>query len=307
MAYVGASTPQTGTTSSGTLSRDVYVDTLEHFGRSLVFMQYLNTQTIENGTGAQFIVEGKEDTADGHIAAYTAGAQVTVTAGTQDQRIINLDRPQHEARRIDKFDEKTQKYDVIAMQVRQISQNLAAKVDRKCAAAIEAASLATGLAGQGNGTVVVNTALPGGAAAAATPAGLGDEICESIFAAKAAIELNDVSDDVYVALNPTNYAYVVQSGKAVNADYSMGNGSFAGGTVMEVGGVRIVKTNNLPTTAGLIGLAFTANSAGLVKLWDVESSVTTQPDFLDAKLIVASFSNGVGTLSPQCAVSIKNV
>jgi hypothetical protein len=54
-------------------------------------------------------------------------------------------------------------------------------------------------------------------------------------------------------------------------------------------------------------LVFTSQAAGLVKLWDVQSKISEQPDFLDAKLITASFSNGVGTLRPNSAVSIKNV
>lgn len=307
MAYTGATTPETGTTSTNTLTRDVYIDTLDAYNRSLVFAQYIYKQTITGGTGGQFIVAGKEDTTDGSIATYTSGAQVDVTNGTQDERIINLDRPFYEARRIDRFKEATARYDVIQMQLKQIGANLAAKYDRKIAAAIEAASLATGRAGNGNGTVVVNTALPGGVAAAATPAGLGDEIAESVFAAVAAIRLSDDNSEVYVAMNPTNYSYLVQSGKAVNADYTNANGGYDTGKVMMVGGAKVVMTNQLPSTAGLIALAFCAEAAGSVELWGLETKISEQEDFLGAKLITGSLCNGVGVLRPNCAVSIKNV
>jgi hypothetical protein len=306
MAYTGATTPETGTTSTNTLTRDIKLDTLSAFTRSLVFAQYIYKQTISGGTGGQFIVEGKEDTADGSIATYTSGAQVDVTNGTQDERVINLDRPYYLARRVDKFKEMTANYDVLRMQLNQIGANLAAKQDRKIAAAIEAASLATGRAGNGNGTVVVNTALPGGAAAAATPAGLGDEIAESIFAAVAAIRGSDAVSEVYVAMNPTNYSYLVQSGKAVNADYTSANGGFDTGKVMKVGGANIIETNQLPSTAGLIALAFTEQAAGMVQLWDLKTDVAEQEDFLGAKLVTGSCCDGVGVLRPNCAVSIKN-
>lgn len=307
MAYTGATTPETGTTSTNTLTRDVYIDTLAAFNRSLVFSEYIYKQTIDGGTGGQFIVEGKEDTADGSITTYTSGAQIDVTNGTQDERLVNLDRPYYEARRIDRFKEATSRYDVIRMQLNQIGANLAAKRDRKIAAAIEAASLATGRAGNGNGTVVVNTALPGGVAAAATPALLGDEVAESIFAAVAAIQLSDANGDVYVALNPTNYSYLVQSGKAVNADYTSSNGGFDTGKVMKVGGANVVMTNHLPATAGLIALAFTAQAAGMVELWSLNTAIDEQEDFLGAKLVSGSCCDGVGVLRPNCAVSIKNV
>jgi hypothetical protein len=307
MAYTGATTPETGTTSTNTLTRDITLDTLLAYQRSKIFASLIYKQTISGGTGAQFIVEGKEDTTDGAITTYTSGAQIDVTNGTQDERLINLDRPYYEARRIDRFKEKTASYDVVRMQLSQIGGNLAAKQDRKIAAAIEAASLATGRAGNGNGSVVVNTALPGGAAAAATPALLGDEIAESIFAAVANIKTSDAIGEVYVAMNPVNYSYLVQSGKAVNADYTSGNGGFDTGRVMKVGGAMIVETNNLPTTAGLIGLAFTEQAAGMVQLWDLEIDSDEQEDFLKAKLISGSCCDGVGILRPNCSVSIKNV
>jgi hypothetical protein len=307
VAYTGSSTPNVGTTSTATLSRDIHVDTLLAYNRKTTFMDKIYTQTIQGGTGAQFTIEGKEDTDSTGTATYSAGTQVNITAGTQDQRVINLDRPTYVARRIDKFDEAVSNYDVMAMQVRQIGSKLANVIDRKISAAIEAASLATGLVGNGNGTVVVNTALPGGAAAATTAEGLGNEIIESIYAAVAAIRGKDNMDDVYVAMSPTNFQYLPQSLKIVSNDYTGGNGGLDSGMVAMVGGAKVFETNNLPTTAGLIALAFTDQAAGMVKLWDVNTKISEQPDFLDAKLITAYFSNGVGSLRPDAAVSIKNV
>lgn len=307
MAYTGASTPNVGTDSTKTLSRDIHIDVLMSFQRRTGFMDKIYTQTINGGTGGQFTIEGKEDTSATGTATYSAGTQVNITAGTQDERVINLDRPTYVARRIDRFDEAVANYDVMAMQNRQIGSKLANVIDRKISAAIEAASLATGLVGNGNGTVVVNTALPGGAAAATTPEGLGNEIIESIYAAVAAIRASDDFGDVYVAVSPTNYQYLPQSLKIVNKDYTGGNGGLDSGTVAMVGGAKVFQTNNLPTTAGLIALAFTEQAAGMVKLWDVKTKISEQPDFLDAKLITAYFSNGVGSLRPNSAVSIKNV
>lgn len=307
MAYTGSSTPNVGTDSTNTLSRDIHIDVVMSFQRRTGFMDKIYTQTITGGTGGQFTIEGKEDAVATGSAAYTAGSQVNITAGTQDERVINLDRPTYVARRIDRFDEAVANYDVMAMQNRQIGSKLANVIDRKISAAIEAASLATGLVGNGNGTVVVNTALPGGAAAATTAEGLGNEIIESIYAAVAAIRASDDYGDVYVAISPTHFQYLPQSLKIVNKDYTGGNGGLDSGTVAMVGGAQVFQTNNNPTTAGLIALAFTEQAAGMVKLWDVQTKITEQPDFLDAKLVTAYFSNGVGSLRPNSSVSIKNV
>lgn len=307
MAYTGASTPNVGSDTTNTLSRDVHVDVVTAYARKTSFLDKIYTQTIQGGTGAQFTIEGKEDAADTGAATYAAGGQVSITAGTQDEIVINLDRPTYVARRIDKFDEAVANYDVMAMQVRQIGSKLANVIDRKVAAAVEAASLATGLVGNGNGTVVVNTALPGGVAAATTASGLGDEIAESIYAAVAAIRTSDDMSDIFVAMTPTNYQYLPQSAKAANADFTNGNGGFDVGEVKEVGGAYVFQSTNIPATAGLIALAFSEQAAGMVKLWDVNTKITEQADFLDAKLVTAYFSNGVAPLRANCAVSIKNV
>lgn len=308
MAYTGANTPNTGTDSAADLTRDITLDVLQSFYRQTRFVDVIRTDNIPEGNAAgSFIIEGKEDTADTGIAAYTAGAQVSVGNGTQDEIIIPLDRPQYESRRIDKWDEAVARYDVEGMNVRQLGTKLANAVDRKCSAAVEASSLATGLVGNGDGTVVVNTALPGGVAAATTAEGLGKELIESIYAAGAAMEVNDVNEPKFCAVSPLNFQYLPQALTIVSNDYTSANGGLDIGDVKMVGGVTVFKSNNLPATAGLIALVFTAEAAGLAKLWDVKIDINKQPQFLDAKLINAYFSNGVAALRPQCAVSIKNV
>ena len=308
MAYTGVGTINTGTTSAGDLSRDVQLDVLASFQRSLVFAQLLYKKQVPDGaSGAQFIIEGKEDDADTGLATYTAGAQVDITNGTQDERLIALDRPFYQARRIDRWDAVVANYDSIGMNVRQMGAKLGASIDRKAAAAVEAASLATGLANNGNGVVVTNTALPGGLAAATTAAGLGNEIAESIFASVAAIRDNDDEGDVYIVMNPTNYSYLVQSDRAVNSDFTNGNGGFDTGSVKTVGGAYVFQSNNVPATAGLIALAFTEQAAGISELWGVQSKIGEQQEFLDAKLLTAYYSNGMGVLRANSAVSIKNV
>ena len=307
MAYTGATTPNVGSDTTNTLSRDVHITTLQSFYRKTMFIDKLMSQSISGGTGGQFTIEGKEDTVDTNVVSYTAGTQVNVTGSTQDEIVINLDRPQYIARRIDKFEEAVANYDVLAMNLRQIASKLANVVDRKAAAAVEAASLATGLVGNGNGTVVVNTALLGGVAAAATAEGLGDELAESIYAAVAAIRENDDMSDVWVGMSPTNYQYLPQSAKAANSDFTNGNGGFDVGEVKDVGGAMVFQSTNIPATAGLVALAFTEQSAGIVKLFDVSTKVTEQADFLDAKLVTSYFSNGMAALRAGSTVSIKNV
>ena len=308
MAYTGATTPNVGTDSTNDLTRDITLDVLQAKERQTRFADLIRVDTLSEGAAAgSFIIEGKEDTTNGNLASYTAGTQVNVNNGTQDEITIALDRPQYESRRIDQWDAAVARYDTLAMNVRQLGTRLANAIDRKVSAAIEASSLATGLVSNGNGTVVTNTALPAGAAAAATAELLGKEIIESIYAAVAAMEANDVMDEVYVGMSPANFQYLPQALTIVSSEYTSANGGLDIGDVKMVGGATVFKSNNLPSTAGLIALAFTGEAAGMVKLWDVKTDINEQPEYLNAKLINAYFSNGVAALRPQCAVSIKNV
>lgn len=308
MAYTGSTTPSIGTDSAADLKRDITLDVLEAKERQTRFVDLLRTDVIDGGaSGGSFIIEGKEDAVDGNLASYPAGTQVNVNNGTQDEITISLDRPQYESRRIDKFEQAVARYDTLAMNVRQLGTRLANAIDRKASAAVEASSLATGLVSNGNGTVVTNTSLAGGAAAATTAEGLGKEMIESIYAAVAAMETNDVMDEVYVGMSPTNFQYLPQALTIVSSDYTSNNGGLDIGDVKMVGGATVFKSNNLPATAGLIALAFTSEAAAVVKLWDIKLDINPQPEFLDAKLINAYFSNGMGALRPQAAVSIKNV
>lgn len=308
MPYTGSTIPNAGTDSAADLKRDVTLDVLEAKERQTRYADLIRVDTIGEGAASgAFIVEGKEDTTNGNLAEYPAGTQVNVNNGTQDEIIIPLDRPQYESRRIDKFEQAVARYDTLAMNVRQLGTRLANAIDRKCSAGVEAASLATGLVANGDGTVIVNTALPAGVAAATTAEGLGKEIIESIYAAVAAIRANDVQDEIYVGMSPSNFQYLPQALTIVSDDYTNANGGLDIGDVKMVGGATVFTSNNLPSTAGLIAQVFCAEAAAMVKLWDIKVDINPQPDFLDAKLINAYFSNGVGALRPQCSVSIKNV
>ena len=305
MAYDGNTNPNIGSDSAADLTRDITLDVLQAFERKTRFMDLIRVDNIPEGSAAgSFIIEGKEDTDDGALTEYPAGSQVNVSNGTQDEIIIPLDRPQYESRRVDKWKQAIARYDTIAMNVRQLGTRLANAIDRKIAAAVEASSLATGLVANGDGTVVVNTAI---VVPMTDPEATGKAFAQAIYAGLAAMRENDVEEEAYVACSPTLYSSLPQALITIDSDYTSGNGGYDIGEVKMVGGAKVFATNNNPTTAGLMALMFTSEAAGMSKLWDVTIDINEQPEFLNAKLINAYFSNGVAALRPQCAVSIKNV
>jgi len=303
-AFDGASTPNTGTDTSNTLSRDIHVGVLESFKRRPTVADMIDSRTVSGGTGAQFTVEGKEDDVDTGVDNYVAGSKIKVSNGTQDELVINLDRPQYVARRIDDWDAAVANYDVMAMNQRQVGSKLLNVVDRKAVAAVKlSAAATTNLVNNGTNTVVSATAIASGA----TPEARGDALAGAIYEASASIRENDDFGELYAIMTPSNYNLLVQSNKAVNADFTNGNGGFDSGTVYQIGGITMVQTNNFPADAGLECIVFGEQAAGIVKLWDIKTKVVDDPDYLSAKRLQAFFSNGMAPLRPQSACQIVSV
>ena len=323
MAYTGAATVLTGATSASDLSRDVYIETLEAFNRTVVGLNLVRKQTIQSGKAGQFIIGGK--TSEDYIGTaypqatgsdtYARGSQVDVAEAEMDERTILIARPTYVAKRIDQFEERVAHYDVRSIITNQMGEILANKVDRQVFDTITAAALKIDITGNTVSTALVHN--PDAPVIAAitytgTAKAKGDLLAEAIFEAAAGLISNDVMETPVCVLNPIDYANLVQSDRAVNADYTNGNGGIDSGTVMEVAGVRIMRSNNLKgnnggvagTSEKLLGLVFTSEAAGVLELIGMTTNQEKQIDFLDATLMTAYYANGMGVLRPECAVAI---
>ena len=314
MAYTGAATVLTGGTSTNDLSRDVYVETLEAFNRTLVGLNLVRRQTIQSGKAGQFIIGGK--TSESALpATYARGAQIDITDAALDERTILLARPVYEAKRVDQFEERVAHYDTRSIITNQMGEALGNKVDRQVFDTILSAALDIDISGNTVSSALVDNPDAGTIAAityTGTATAKGDLLAGAIFEADALLKENDVMEQSYCVVSPSQYAELVQSTKAVNADYTSGNGGFDSGTVMMVGGVEILRSNNLKGNTGgaagaaekLLGLVFTSEAAGVLELIGMTTNQEKQIDFLDATLMTAYYANGMGVLRPECAVAI---
>ena len=299
----------TGATSGSSLGLKVFMEVQEAFDRTNVFMDLITTKTISSGASAQFIIGGL----DGAIAKVQArtggdtelGEEIAVNPIKMDERVIVIDDTVYDARRIDGKEEKIAAYDVRGPVTSMIGEVLARNIDTKIMAQLGLAAEDTGLAGNPDApAVIVNTVITSGTSAKDK----GDALAESIFEAEAALRDNEVTGEIYCAVSPMNYAYLVQSGNGVNADYTSGNGGFDKGTIMEVAGVKIVKTTNMAAATNiesLVGMMFTKEAVGLVNL--VGLTAESNYDFNRfATLVSGRFALGVGTLNPSCCVAIAS-
>ena len=307
MAYQPAAADIISNGSGTDLSRDVYIETLEAFNRTLVALPLVRRQTISSGNAGQFIIGGKTSDST-QPDTYDRGTQVDVTEVEFDERTIILARPVYEAKRVDQFEEKVAHYDVRTIITNNMGEALANKVDRMVFDQIFAASSGTGLASNPDAATLLAITYTGTAVAK------GNVLADAIFDAAALIRTNDVMDDLYVAVSPTEYSAIVRSDRAVNADFTNGNGGFDTGKVMQVGGVTLVQSNNVKGTAGgtggatekLLGLVFSSEAVGVLELIGMTTNQEKQIEFLDSTLMTAYYANGMGVLRPECAVSIMS-
>jgi hypothetical protein len=228
------------------------------------------------------------------------------------ERIINIDALEYFAMAVDKFEEKVLHFETRGELAKQAGEALAVKIDKAVAALLVTASQTSGTIGgsavQADGTEVNNDGIDTG-----TPKAKGDALIEAVFQAVAEMEAKDVAGEKYLVVSPLVFSYLAQS-DAVNKDITSGdNGGINKGTVMEVAGIRIYKSNYIPTDSTvdvggvnkkLKALVFTAEAVAVAKLMDVTSEVNYLPEQL-ATLMTTYYSYGLGVLKPagSCVIT----
>lgn len=294
-------------------------EVLTTFETASVFKDLTLVRTIENGKSASFPITGTAST-----AYHTPGQNILadgsyISAVGHNERIINIDNLLLSSTFIAKIDEAMNHYDVRSIYTDEIGRALAKSFDRTLAQVIHLASsasaVAPGKAGAGSITITGTTS---GVVAD------GVNLAKGIYDAVVLLDKNDVPDDGnrFCVLNPDNYARLVQY--LGNPDKPNSKANYTSNSVIEVAGVKIYKSNNLPVgtinsvsgqnntyngtfttnsnTANL-GYVFHKSSVGTVKLLDLSVESEYRIDH-QGTLIVSKYAMGHGILRPECAVRL---
>lgn len=298
---------QDGAGSATALFLKVFAgEVLTAFSETNVFMERSIVRTITEGKSAQFPATWK-----GTAAYHTPGAELVGTVVNHNERVITIDDLLVADRFIALIDEAMNHYDVRSEYSKDVGRALAKTFDQNVAqVGVLAARAAATVSGGNAGTAITD-------ADARTNA---DSLVQSIFDAAQALDEHDVpEEDRFAFLLPAQYYLLVNSSsKLISADYTArSNGGVDTGKVMNVAGIDIVKTNNLPSTNVTTGPAayqgdFTNTAAlvmhrsavGTVKLIDL--AVEMEYDIRrQGTLIVGKYSVGHGILRPESSVEIK--
>ena len=292
---------------------------LTAFAENNVFNDQLHTvRTISSGKSAQFPVTGTAS-----AAYHTPGNQLTGGAILHNEKVVNIDDLLIAQTFVAQIDELMNHYDVRNIYAQELGKALAKTYDQNVAKQIANASRASTTLTGGSGGTVLTLASGNTATANVT----GDELAAAIYDIAQAFDERDIpKTDRYIVLPPAEYYKLPESAtRTISTDYNPGgNGSFASGTVLQVAGMPVIMSNNVPqsnvgsnpsgannTYSGddskTIGLVFHKSAVGTVKLLDMTTEISGSDYAIQYQgtLMVAKYALGHGILRPEAAATIK--
>lgn len=286
-------------------------EVLTAFETKSVTMNRHFVRTIQSGKSAQFPTTWKAT-----AGMHTPGTMILGHAIKHNEKVINIDGLLISDAFISSIDEAMNHYDVRSIYSGEIGKALARQLDdyvmRELAIGA-AVTTPTHGAGEGYaGTIYTASATEGEKFTT-----VADDLASYIMKSAETLDTHDVPEtDRYAILTPSLYWLLIKSDLAVNRDYTDG-GSVKKGKVWEIGGVEIVKSNNVPNTdlssdtyhpvnaLNTVGFVYHKQAVGTVKLLDValesEYLITHQ-----GTLMVAKVAAGHGYLRPEAIVQLKS-
>ena len=321
---------------------------LTTFEENNIFKSLHTVRTIENGKSAQFPVTGIAS-----ASYYTPGQNIADSGNSylsdikKNEKVITIDDVLLASTFLSNIDDVKNHYDFRSVYASALGKALALRFDSALAKVFIAAARETTpnvTGGKLGGILDVSANAMGTGADSSDDADntdpTGAELVAALFTAAQKLDENDVpSDGRFAVLRPQEYYKLITGGSgslvintsAVNKDVG-GLGSIASGSIPQVAGITIYKSNHLPSTdlsggagvdaggsndvfgAGGVGydgdftnsLGIVAHPAavGTVKLLDLATESEYQIE-RQGTLFVAKYAMGHGILRPECAIELQ--
>lgn len=293
------------------LFKDQFIpELLTAFDEKRVMKNYVRSKTITKGKSASFPVLGTTSAKYIGVGDTLLGNQKIA----HNELTINVDPFLVSDILIHELDVKMQEYDDRAEIVQEMSRALANTEDKQLLQVGVLAARAKAIVEGGKGGTVLKsgeTALTDGAVLAA-----------AIYTAGVELDQKDIpEEDRYAFVRPLQYALLAQYEDIKNHD--IGTGSYSDGTTGKLNGIKVIKTNHLPSTNITQSLDLTkpnniyygdfSKTACLVMNKQAVGTVSRQGLIVEPKwmlerlahLLTARVLQGHGILRPDCAVEIS--
>ncbi len=322
---------------------------LQTFEESNIFKPLHTVRTIESGKSAQFPVTGVASanyhTPGENIAEAGAGATY-LSDIKKAEKVITIDKMLLASTFLSNIDDVKNHYDIRSVYASELGKALAVRFDTAISkvfiGAARAAAAITG--GKTGGVLDVSANVMGDVSDSGDDADntspTGAELTAALFTAAQKLDENDVpSDGRFCVLRPQEYYKLITGGagalaistSAVNKDVG-GLGSIASGSIPQVAGITIYKSNHIPSTdlsavatgdgaasndvfggsgtgyngnfTNTLGVVAHSAAVGTVKLLDLATESEYQIE-RQGTLFVAKYAMGHGVLRPECAIELQ--
>ena len=318
---------------------------LQTFEESNVFKALHTIRTIESGKSAQFPVTGIAS-----AAYHTPGENIADGGNSylsdikKTEKVINIDQMLIASTFLANIDDVKNHYDIRSVYANELGKALAVRFDTALAKVFIAASRDSANLSQvgksGGQLDVANNDFSAPDTPGTVAAITGADLVAAFFTAAQKLDENDVpSDGRFCVLRPQEYYKLVTGAdssnsfnllSAVNSDIG-GQGSIAQGTVPQIAGISIYKSNHIPSTdlsststgdgaasndvfggSGVgyngdfrnsLGIVSHSAAVGTVKLLDLATESEYQIE-RQGTLFVAKYAMGHGVLRPECAIEL---
>ena len=323
---------------------------LQSFEESNIFKPLHTIRTIESGKSAQFPVTGiasaNYHTPGENIAEEGGATSKYLSDIKKTERVITIDDMLVASTFLANIDDMKNHYDIRSVYANELGKALAKRFDEALAKVfIAAARSDANLSGRPAGGIldvsanVMGTGADSGDDTDNTDP-TGAELVAALFTAAQKLDENDVpSDGRFCVLRPQEYYKLITGGagalaistSAVNKDVG-GLGSIASGSIPQVAGITIYKSNHIPSTdlsavstgdglaandvfgtggfgyngnfTNTLGIVSHSAAVGTVKLLDLATESEYQIE-RQGTLFVAKYAMGHGILRPECAIELQ--
>jgi len=285
-------------------------EVIMNFEKTTVVLDKHSVRTISSGKSAQFPLIGRMPDAEYH----TPGAEILGQEIKQNERTLSIDKLLISHVFLADIDEAMSHFEVRSKYSSRMGAALAQTFDNHVMREIALAAAASSNVGEDDGYEITNADFDSGTDATRLTAWV-----DSIFLCAENFDNKFVPGQRWILMKPANYYFFVKEVStngfsAIHRDIG-GNGSFADGKIISIGGVTLISTPMLPSAdySGedyhavdlqlLDALCFTEDAVGTVKLLDI--SMQSQWDIRrQGTLMVARYAMGHGILQPECACAL---
>lgn len=269
------------------------------------------SRAIQSGKSAQFPVMGRAS-----AFYHVPGNEILGGSIKHNEKIITIDDLLVSPVFIADIDEAKNHYDVRSHYSTEVGRVLAQVWDKQVlqVGVLAARTSTANIPGESPAGTVITEAVAG-------DYNDPDKLAAAFYAAAQVFDEKNVPEqDRVFYTDPASYWKLIQSDKTVNRDFG-GTGDRTKGTIHEIAGIEIVKTNNLPktnVTSGVQGgtgdkyvgnftktrgLFMHKSAVGTVQLMDLSTRSDYDPRRLGTQ-VLSKLAVGHGVLRPEAAIEL---